>query len=462
MRSYGRWVRFIVIVALGIWGPSPAALALEAPPPPVTTPAPIVAGPITPTLNASVETPFIARLGQALPAWLEVSNVGGATTGTVYLTATMPLDVAFVSAAGTGWACGGVTAGDEGGTLLCQRSSLAAGETATVTVKLEAVTVPGVVGEIGVQAATAGSPPESPNTSEISAGAHSANNNPWDVYDGLLYPGYDVTGAVDDGGQDAFDEFGLLRLRVYDLGGNLDTATGNLAGFGLVYQPGHRWETTSVVEADVISVTRRLYAPAHADWLRYVDSFTNFGVVTRTVWVAWGGDLGSDSNTELVTTSSGDAALTGADTWAVTRASVVGVTNDPPVAYILRSPADTTYQGPGIFDSDPFTATWPTTGTDEIGHIFRLSIAPGATARLAYFLYRGLSESDLAPQDCEYYDDCQPVPAANSEVTLAETRAAELAEGPYFCDLAPEVLAQIVNWPGAVMACSVYLPLAQR
>ena len=54
------------------------------------------------------------------------------------------------------------------------------------------------------------------------------------------------------------------------------------------------------------------------------------------------------------------------------------------------------------------------------------------------------------------------MPAAGSQVVLASTTVAALVAGPAFCDLPPAVLSQIVNWPGAVMACRLYLPLALR
>ena len=47
-------------------------------------------------------------------------------------------------------------------------------------------------------------------------------------------------------------------------------------------------------------------------------------------------------------------------------------------------------------------------------------------------------------------------------MTLATTTITALAAGPDFCDLLPAERSQIVNWPGAVQACRLYLPLTLR
>ena len=168
---------------------------------------------------------------------------------------------------------------------------------------------------------------------------------------------------------------------------------------------GSHARTTTPVTANTIQVARSLYAPANTDWLRYIDTFTNTGNAARTVWVAWGGDLGSDFGTVVTATSSSDALLTAADTWAVSIQQVGVLAADAPVGYAFRSPADTTYQGPGIYNNDPFTVTWPSSGNEFLGHVFRLNLAPGASASLAYFVYRGLAEETPGPEDCQFYGD---------------------------------------------------------
>ena len=274
----------------------------------------------------------------------------------------------------------------------------------------------------------------------------------------------DDSGGVNEGGQDAFDEWGDLRLRVFDGSGGLLAATPILGNFGLVYSPGHRWGTTTPVLTGTIQVARSLYAPSGADWLRYVDTFTNTSGASRTVWVAWGGNLGSDEDTLTVASSSGDANIDATDTWAATiEKDDPEPTSDSPLGYAWRSPADTTYRGPGIFSQSVFTTPWLSGGNEDLGHTFKLVLAPGASASLAYFVYHGVAEDVPGPRSCDWYGDCfQPTPG--SQVALAEATAAALAAQPNFCDLSPAEVGKIVNWPGkaACVQHDLFLPGVRR
>ena len=64
------------------------------------------------------------------------------------------------------------------------------------------------------------------------------------------------------------------------------------------------------------------------------------------------------------------------------------------------------------------------------------------------------------PADCGFYGGCV-TPAAGSQVALMESTAAALAANPYFCDLSPAEVSQIINWPGVTRRC-VFLPLLVR
>jgi hypothetical protein len=131
---------------------------------------------------------------------------------------------------------------------------------------------------------------------------YSANGNEWDVED---ITG-DDDGSIDDGSDDAFDGYGMISLHVEDgIGSNLGTDI-VLDGFGLTWDSGRRFATTTPVTLGDIRVHRDLYAPAASDYMRYIDTFTNTSGAVRRVWTAWGGNLGSDSWTTIAATSSGD------------------------------------------------------------------------------------------------------------------------------------------------------------
>ncbi|MEP7356754.1 MAG: proprotein convertase P-domain-containing protein, partial [Anaerolineales bacterium] len=378
-----------------------------------------------PDLSVTINEPEPARLNQPVPLLLVVGNAGAYTTAPTTLTATLPISASFLSAGGPNWTCGGVGVGQMGGTLLCSLgASLNSGEVSTVTVQLSSPAAPMYLGDVDVEVTSEGQETPYAENAAVRAAAHSANKQPWDVVENQLWPtgrSYaSDSGGVDDGGQDAFDEWGNLRLRVFD-GGNLVQATGILEHFGLVYSAGHRWHTTTPVLTGTIEVARSLYAPAEADWLRYLDTFTNTSGSSRTVWVAWGGDLGSDNATWTAASSSGDATITAADSWAVTiENDNPSPPGDAPVGYAWRSPADTSFQGPGIFTANPFTTTWPSSGNEFLGYTFKLTLAPGASASLAYFVYHGLAEGLPGPNGCYFYGDCLTPPAPGSQVALAE------------------------------------------
>jgi hypothetical protein len=65
----------------------------------------------------------------------------------------------------------------------------------------------------------------------LGATISSFNGLPWDVLDITE----DDTGAIDDGGQDAFDTWGHLSLRVLDTSNNILGTLNEMSGFQLTH-----------------------------------------------------------------------------------------------------------------------------------------------------------------------------------------------------------------------------------
>ena len=392
--------------------------------------------------------PDHVRPGLPFTYTLDAYNQAYASTN-IMLTAILPLNAPFLAGDENDWDCAFPPVESVGGTVVCTRPALATEAGAQVEVRLRA---PNALTDFSstVTVSHAGvelNPEDDTYEPEDETVAHSANGNPWDVW------GY--TGAVRDGGQDAFDDWGQLRLRIFG-GSTLLEETYELGNFNLTPVSLERWQTTTPVVEDTIAVSRALYAPANANWLRYVDAFTNQGGAERTVYVAWGGQLGAGNTTALDMTSSGNLVLNTNDTWATTKDSSYPVV-DPPAGFVLRNQTDLTYQGPGIFHT-PITDTWPTTSEDDFGHIYRLVLAPGQTARLAYFVVRGLGEGLAGPHDCVEYGGCT-TPGMGEQVMLMRATAAALAANPLLCD----VQGSISNWPGFQGKCRhIFLPLVRR
>ncbi len=392
-------------------------------------------------------------IGLPLKFYFRAANSGDAASQ-VMLTATLPANTPYLATEPGAWSCLSPAVGSVSGQVRCSLAGLAAYATAPVTVTVAGPPAP-VTSTASLIVSQAGTDPNPGNNHpnyNFSFWAYSANHNPLDVNND--------DGSLIDVGQDAFDSFGYLRVAVYN-GANLmaDTQPG---GFNLLYTPGHRWDSQATSIVDVVSIARSLYAPPGGNWLRYLDSFHNTGGVARKVIVAWGGNLGSDDQTYTAGSSSGDLVIDPTDTWAVTQQDPPpGPAGDAVAAYAFRSPSDTTYLGPTDTSDVVITTTWPSTGNDNLGHAFQFNLAPGATVRLAYFLYRGLAEGYAGPEDCAFYGGCT-TPATGAEVTLAKSVVAALVARPAFCDLTPAIRATIINWPAAPGCLPVFLSLIRK
>jgi len=412
-----------------------------------------------PNLSAQAQTLFVSfpRLSQPAGLSLGASNTGVTATTTVSLTATLDPQMRFQSVVtGTWSSCSTPPVNSFGGDITCTRPSLGANSTERITATITAPALAGVTHyTVTVSSSLPDSDPsDNTRVQEFTAYAHSANGSPADV---VL-----DTGAIDEGGQDAFDTWGQLRVAVFS-GSSLLSDTTDL-DFGLVFSlPGQRWATTTPASVGGVQLSRQILAPPDQDWVRYVDTFQNLSGAPRDLLVDWGGNLGSDTDTYVQASSSGDAVITASDTWAVTQETAPpAAASDSPVGYVLRSPGDSSYLGP-VISSDPLiTTTWPLSENDDLSHLFTFSLAPGQTRRLAYFVYRGLAEDTPGPVDCAFYGGCV-TPAVGAEVALADSTVSALVLAPPLCDLSFAERASLVNWPGLAVACrDLFLPTLTR
>jgi subtilisin-like proprotein convertase family protein len=408
--------------------------------------------------NLSVDLnnrPGFPRVGQSAALIFGAANTS-LTATSISLTATLNPQMRFQSVQTGSWSCSAPPVNTAGGDIHCTRASLGAHQEEVITAT---ITAPSLPGEAPFTATVSSSLPDTDPTNNtlvrlLTTYVQSANGSPVDVVSS--------TGALDEGGQDAFDTWGQLRLAVY-AGSSLLTDTTRL-NFGLAFSgPGHRWHTTTPATLGGVQVERQLLAPADQNWVRYVDTFHNTSGVARSLRVGWGGNLGSDGDTNVQASSSGDLFITAGDTWAVTQEGAPGEpAGDSPVGYAVRSPADSSYQGPVVFEGGGITTTWTGTGDDELGHLFSFNLAPGQTRRLAYFVYRGLAEDTQGSVDCQFYNNCV-TPAVGAEVALADSTVAALVSQPVLCDLTFPERTSLVNWPGLALDCGdLFLPVLSR
>lgn len=262
----------------------------------------------------------------------------------------------------------------------------------------------------------------------------SANGYVWDVND--------QTGNVIDGGYDAFDDYGGLRVQISDSTNTVLTASQPVGWSGMSLS-GTTLTTTAPFVASGISVTRKMTALPGTNLLRTLDSLTNTSSATRVVRVAWGsvaGDLGSDSNTMVAGTSSGDLAITTADNWMVSIEGTgpTSTATDPVVGVAWSNRSAAVFIGSGN-TGDALTAPFLGNGDDGFSPVYVLTLAPGQTVNLLHFLYRGLAEDNAPPLG-------GPIPASGSERLLAQSVMNSVVANPPVSDLSGGELALVANW----------------
>ncbi len=298
----------------------------------------------------------------------------------------------------------------------------------------------------------------------------SADGQFWDIQD--TSPWSQDSGGIATGGRaNPFNGFGYLKLRVRTAHGATLVPHQYLTGFGLAHDGRERLDSITPVLSGDILVARAIYAPQDANYLRYVDSYTNASSDSRLIDVAWGGAAGVFEDGGLVTvatSSNGHATIELADSF-VTVMQNARRTSDPmrgpsghgPSAHVLGSHASGLLTAVGDMYADPFTNRWPGFDPAHIGYVFTLTLKPGQTAALMTYVVKGLSEvydprggfpiplrdALVTPKySAPYTGEAPKIPAAGSEIARVTEVARRLVAAPDVRGLTPLQRSQIVNW----------------
>lgn len=138
-----------------------------------------------------------------------------------------------------------------------------------------------------------------------------------------------------------------------------------------------------------LSVSRKVFVPDDDEFIRWLNFVTNNGSATETVTLSTVNNLGSDSDTTIVTTSSGDTTVTTADDWVTSMEDFSGSTSgDPRLGHVL--------QGPGA--PSPLTAVTFTDGDDGPTWSYTFIVDPGETVAIMNFATGQPSRADAAAQ----------------------------------------------------------------
>jgi amidase len=305
----------------------------------------------------------------------------------------------------------------------------------------------------------------------------SADGQYWDIQD--TSPWAQDSGAIATGGRaNPFNGFGYLKLQVARASGAPPTVANQyVRGFGLA-RDGERFDSITPVLHDGVVVSRAIFAPVDAAYLRYYDSFTNSATEPRIVEVAWGGATGAyedGGKVAVAETSSGDRAIDRADTFVTVMQNARAVA-DPrrgpsghgPSAHVLGDgAASAVFVRAGDMYANPFTDAYPGFDPAHIGYVFRLQLAPGQTEALVTFVAKGLSEVydprggfPISRKDALLSTWSDPVytgadarvPAPGSEIARVTAVARTLVTAPDLRGLTPRQKAAIVNWTPAPTA----------
>ncbi|POZ49634.1 beta strand repeat-containing protein [Methylovulum psychrotolerans] len=169
-----------------------------------------------------------------------------------------------------------------------------------------------------------------------------------------------ANGSINDGSNDAFDTAFVLD------GFSSTTQT---------YEDSNREVVMASNASGDIDVTRKVYVPdsGTVGYARFLEIVTNTGSVATTYNLVIRGNLGSDSSTSIIATSSGDGSFTTADHWLVTDDSTDNG-GDPAVAQVF-----------GGHNGLAPTAVYGVNGDDDISYSFLLHLAPGETKIIMHF-----------------------------------------------------------------------------
>ena len=125
-----------------------------------------------------------------------------------------------------------------------------------------------------------------------------------------------------------------------------------------------------------LAVTRKVFVPNNAEFVRWLNIVTNTGTQPTQVGITLQGMLGSGSNTKVTATSTGDSTITSGDLWWTTAQSVPQGqrSSQPRIGFAVQGPgAIAPPRSVGINSTGQAIATYTPT------------IAPGASAIVMTF-----------------------------------------------------------------------------
>ena len=171
-----------------------------------------------------------------------------------------------------------------------------------------------------------------------------------------------------------------------------------MRGFGLRFDGVDRFETTQSVGLGGVTISRSVFVNRSANWGRWLDTFTNTTEKLLTIKVAFGGQSGigasgADSSA-VVSTSSGDALVTAADSWVEVVTPLAGATPvGGPQVTVIGSPSPfrgaMTFAGNWLFDTFNNPLVYSGHEGNFQAYVNTLTLRPGKSRSLLHFVVLG-------------------------------------------------------------------------
>ena len=247
---------------------------------------------------------------------------------------------------------------------------------------------------------------------------------PTDLFDGNNFR-FDIQpdGHLINGSDDAYDDAQRLELVA---NGTSQSFTG--ATVGLVEEAGREIAIAQSVAG--LDVTRKIFVPSDGYFARYLEVLKNTSAAPVTVDVKIASNLGSNFQTQVAATSSGDTVFSAADSWLVTDDDNLSTASgDPALAFVIGGAGAARTVSLATQISDDLTYRWDS-----------VTVPPNSTVILMHFaVQQRLKVSAIA--------------AAQRLVQLPPEAIAGLSA---------DERAQIVNWQVPADGSSALPPLPPR
>lgn len=147
-----------------------------------------------------------------------------------------------------------------------------------------------------------------------------------------------------------------------------------------------------------LSFYRKVLIPDNDAFARWLNFFTNTGTSTITFNVIYSNNLGSDSNTVVVTSSNGNNTAELTDSWVTTFQNYSGTTSsDPRLGHVLQGTGKTSLSN--IYFAD---------GNDNPYWVYTVTLNPGETKAIMTFGVAQPSKAAAAAKSAELANLANP------------------------------------------------------